>query len=246
MIRALGYVRVSSQDQAREGLSLATQKEKIEAYCNLNDFDLQGIFEDAGISGKNLTGRPGIQKVLKMANKKEVDAVICFKLDRMFRSTMDALETTQRFNKLGISFHSINERIDTESATGEFFFTLLAAIGQMERRMAGERIKVVMEHKKQNGEKLGGKIPYGFNVDDGKLIENKAERKVINKILKLNKAGLNYSMIARKLNASKIVAKNGGKWFPQTIKNVILSDKQNLKKRIEGLNRAALREVDND
>ena len=77
------------------------QKAKIEAYCQLKDLKLSEIVEDAGISAKNLK-RPGVQKVLRMARKKQVDAVVVYKLDRIFRSTVDALETTKMFDKWGV------------------------------------------------------------------------------------------------------------------------------------------------
>ena len=95
---AIGYVRVSTEDQAKEGVSLDNQKAKIEAYCQLKDLELSEIVEDAGISAKNLK-RPGVQKVLRMARKKKIDAIVVYKLDRIFRSTVDALETTKMFDK---------------------------------------------------------------------------------------------------------------------------------------------------
>ena len=113
-------------------MSLENQQEKIRAYCNLKDLELLEIVEDAGISAKNLK-RPGAQKVIEMARNKMVDAVVVYKLDRMFRSTVDALETTKKFDKWGVSFHSIQETIDTKSAMGKFFFTLMACLTELER-----------------------------------------------------------------------------------------------------------------
>jgi DNA invertase Pin-like site-specific DNA recombinase len=97
---AVGYVRVSTEDQAKEGVSLDNQKSKIKAYCQLKDLELRELIEDAGISAKNLR-RPGVQKVLRLARRREIDAVVVYKLDRIFRSTVDALETTKAFDKWG-------------------------------------------------------------------------------------------------------------------------------------------------
>ncbi len=124
---AIGYVRVSTEDQAKEGVSLDNQKSKIEAYCSLKDLVLSGIVSDAGISAKNLK-RPGVQRVLKLAKKKQIDAVVVYKLDRIFRSTVDALETTKMFDKWGVSLHGLEENLDSKSAMGRFFFTLTAAL----------------------------------------------------------------------------------------------------------------------
>src|SRR4030043_766794 len=100
MTTAIGYIRVSTEDQAREGVSLDNQKSKITAYCQLKDLNLIEVIEDAGISAKNLK-RPGVQKVINMARKKQINAVVVYKLDRVFRSTVEALETTKLFDKCG-------------------------------------------------------------------------------------------------------------------------------------------------
>ena len=112
-MKAVGYIRVSTEDQAREGVSLDNQRAKIQAYCDLKDLDLIEIIEDAGISAKNLN-RPGIKKVLELARAKQIDAIVTYKLDRMFRSTVDALESTKKFDKWGVSFHSLQENLDTK------------------------------------------------------------------------------------------------------------------------------------
>ena len=91
----------------------------------------------SGISAKNLK-RPGVQRVLNLARKEQVDAIVVYKLDRIFRSTTDALETTKLFEKWYVSFHSIEETLDTQSAMGRFFFTLTAALAEMERRIIGK------------------------------------------------------------------------------------------------------------
>lgn len=103
---AIGYIRVSTEDQAKEGVSLDNQRSKINAYCQLKDLDLSEMVEDAGMSAKN-SRRVGVQKVLKLARRKEIDAIVVYRLDRIFRSTLDALETTKAFEKWGVSFHSI-------------------------------------------------------------------------------------------------------------------------------------------
>jgi site-specific DNA recombinase len=154
----IGYVRVSTDDQAKEGVSLDNQKSKIEAHCLLKDLELREVIEDAGISAKNLR-RPGVQKVLKPARRREIDAVVVYKLDRIFRSTVDALETTKAFDKWGVSFHSIEETLDTRSAMGRFFFTLTAALAEMERRLIGERTKAALAHKRSKSERREGMSP---------------------------------------------------------------------------------------
>lgn len=219
---AIGYVRVSTEDQAKEGVSLDNQKSKIKAYCQLKDLNLKEIVEDVGISAKNLK-RPGVQKVLKHARKKQVDAIVVYKLDRIFRSTVDALETTRLLEKWGVSFHSIEETLDTKSAMGRFFFTLTAALAEMERRLIGERTKAALSHKRSRNEKTGGDVPYGYDLTPaGILIKNETERKVIRFIRRLNKDGYSLRKICRELEREGHKTKRGNPiWHPQTVAAIL-------------------------
>jgi DNA invertase Pin-like site-specific DNA recombinase len=218
---AIGYVRVSTEDQAKEGVSLDNQKSKILAYCQLKDLDLSEMVEDAGISAKNLR-RVGVQKVLKLARRREVDAVVVYKLDRIFRSTVDALETTKAFEKWGVSFHSIEETLDTRSAMGRFFFTLAAALAEMERRLVGERTKAALAHKRSKSEKTGGDIPFGYDLAHGLLAKNDEEQRVIRVIRRLHKQGLSLRRICSELEREGYKTKRGNAvWHPETIAHII-------------------------
>ena len=219
MIKAIGYIRVSTDEQAKEGVSLENQEQKIRDYCKLKDFEILEIVQDAGISAKNLR-RPGAQKVLEMARNKMVDAVVVYKLDRMFRSTVDALETTKQCDNWNVSVHSIQEALDTKSAMGKFFFTLTAALAEMEREIIGERTRDVLQRKTANGE-VYGNVPFGFKKFKGKLLNHDAEQKIVRTVLEMRKEGLNYSMISKELNRMGFKTKKGNQWYAQTVKNVI-------------------------
>ena len=219
---AVGYVRVSTEDQAKEGVSLDNQKVKIIAYCQLKDLELREIVEDAGISAKNLK-RTGVQKVLRLARRKEIDAVVVYKLDRIFRSTVDALETTKAFDKWGVSFHSIEETLDTRSAMGRFFFTLTAALAEIERRLIGERTKAALTHKRSKSEKTGGDIPFGYDLTpEGLLMQNNDEQRVIRIIRKLHGQGFSLRRICSELEREGHKTKRGNAvWHPETIAHII-------------------------
>ena len=219
---AIGYVRVSTDDQAKEGVSLENQKSKINAYCQLKDLELREVIEDAGISAKNLR-RPGVQKVLRMARRREIDAVVVYKLDRIFRSTIDALETTKAFEKWGVSFHSIEETLDTRSAMGRFFFTLTAALAEMERRLIGERTKAALAHKRSKSEKTGGDIPFGYDLTpEGLLMQNNDEQRVIRIIRKLHGQAFSLRRICSELEREGHKTKRGNAvWHPETIAHII-------------------------
>ena len=219
MIKAIGYIRVSTDEQVKEGISLENQEQKIRNYCKLKDFEILEIIQDAGISAKNLR-RTGARKVIEMAQEKMIDAVIVYKLDRMFRSTVDALGTTRLFDKWNVSFHSIEETIDTKSAMGKFFFTLTGALAEMEREIIGERTRDVLQRKKANGE-VYGHVPFGFKKFKGKLLSNDDEQKVVKAVLGMREKGLNYSRISKELNDMGLKTKKGNQWYPQTVKNVV-------------------------
>jgi DNA invertase Pin-like site-specific DNA recombinase len=220
MIKAIGYIRVSTYEQAREGVSLESQEQKIRDYCKLKDFEILEILQDAGISAKNLR-RPGAQRVIEMARNKMVDAVVVYKLDRMFRSTVDALETTRLFDKRNVSFHSIEEALDSKSAMGKFFFTLTAALAEMEREIIGERTRDVLQRKKANGE-VYGHVPFGFKKFKGKLLNNDGEQKIVQTVLGMRAKGFNFSRISRELNQKGFKTKKGNRWYAQTVKNVVV------------------------
>lgn len=220
-MKAIGYIRVSTEDQAREGVSLKNQRAKIQAYAQLKDLDLLDIIEDAAISAKNLN-RPGAQEVLRLAKAGAIDAVIVFKLDRMFRSTVDALETTRHFDKWGIAFHSINENLDTKSAMGKFFFTLTAAIAEMERGIVSERTKAALQHKRSIGEKTGGDVPFGYQANNGNLTEDRQEQRIIKLINKLKAAGNSLRQIGYELRKRGYKSKTGKTtWNPKTIAQIL-------------------------
>jgi len=209
-MNAIGYIRVSTEEQAAHGISLDAQRAKIEAYALTKDLTLVGIIEDAGKSAKDLR-RPGVQKVLDMARHKAVDAVIIVKLDRMFRSTVDALNTAQDFDRRGVALHSISESLDTQSAMGKFFFTLTAALAEMERGLIGERTRAALARKNERRE-VYGEVPYGFAVVDGALVPDQEEQDILRRIRHLRAHGMSYQKVADTLNSMGVSAKKGGQW----------------------------------
>lgn len=226
-MKAVGYIRVSTEDQAKEGVSLDIQQAKIEDYASLKDMNLVEIVQDAGISAKNLK-REGMQRILAMTKSKQIDAVVVLKLDRMFRSSIDALQTTKLFNKHGIAFHSIQETIDTASAMGRFFFTLLSGIAELERNTIGERTKLALAHKKANGEKTGGYVPFGYSLDPKstictmKLIPNEAEQRAITVMQNYREQGLSLQAICDNLERYGIRTKRGKDvWLPNTVSRIL-------------------------
>jgi site-specific DNA recombinase len=222
MKRAAGYIRVSTEEQSREGISLDMQRAKIQAYASLNDLELTEIVEDAGLSGKSIKGRPGMQRVLDMVTSKAVGAVIVYKLDRLARNTIEALEMAQTMDKAGVALHSISEKLDTQSALGRFFFTLTASLAEMERNLISERTAAALAQKRAQGQKTGGAVPYGYRADDqGRLIPHAGEQKAIRRIQELRADGYSYANIAAALEREGIKTRRGTAFQPTQIVRIL-------------------------
>jgi DNA invertase Pin-like site-specific DNA recombinase len=192
MKTAIGYIRVSTDEQAREGISLENQRMKIEAYCQLNDLELIQVIEDAGKSGKDLN-RDGIQALIAHIKTRSVGAIVVYKLDRLSRRVRDTLTLMELIEKKNIAFHSITERIDTKSAMGKFFLNIMASMNQWERDTISERTRDALRLKIVKNERAG-QVPYGWRLaDDGKtLVKNNREQKAICLIQELNGNGYSY------------------------------------------------------
>jgi DNA invertase Pin-like site-specific DNA recombinase len=208
-VNAIGYVRVSTDEQAREGVSLENQREKISAYCALNDLTLLETIADEGLSAKNLN-RTGIQNLITLVKQGKVDAVILYKLDRLSRSVKDIIGLIELFEKHKVAFHSILDKVDTKSATGRFFLNILSSLSQLERELIGERTHEALSHKIRKGERVGH-VPYGYTLaPDGKtLLEDPTEQEGIALIQELHAKGLGYRAICRELTAKGFKAKRG-------------------------------------
>lgn len=211
---AIGYIRVSTEEQARGGLSLQMQRSKIEAYCELHGLGAPIFFSDEGISGKAIAARPGLKALIERAVQSgQGTHVVIYKIDRIARNVRELLELVEKFDKAGVAFHSVCEHIDTKSATGRFFMTIIAAIAEWEAGVISERTRDVLQRKRDNGERLGAprfgwKVVYGPDLDvRGRsmphYVEIPEQQQCIERILKLNEQGISGRAIARELNVHR-------------------------------------------
>lgn len=214
--RAIGYIRVSTDEQAEHGVSLAAQEAKLRAYCTAMDIHLVRIEVDAGLSAKSLA-RPGLQRALQ-ALKREADAIIVVKLDRLSRSVRDTLALVDTHFRGECSLISLSESIDTRTPAGRMIVTVLSALAQLEREQISERVKGAMAHMASQGKYTGG-VPYGHRLhDDGEtIVPDDDEQKVIATARVLRSSGLSLRAIAESLRARGMVSRAGKTFAPSTV-----------------------------
>ncbi len=218
---AVGYVRVSTDGQAIDGISLDAQRAKIEAWCVVNDYELVEVFVDAGLSGCRADNRPGLQGAIGMACDSKA-AMIVYSLSRLARSTQDTIAIGEKLAKAGADLVSLSERIDTTSAAGKMIFRMLAVMAEFERDQISERTQMALSHKARRGERTGT-IPYGWElgVNGVNLTPIPTEQKVIERIVSLRRSGLSYRAIAAKLSSSQTPTKNGaGPWSHTSVRSI--------------------------
>jgi len=221
-MKAVGYIRVSTEEQAREGISLEAQEDKIKKYVDLHNLELVEVIRDEGKSGKDLN-REGIQKIISWCREGKINQLIVYKMDRLTRRTLDLLTLVEEvFKPNGIQFHSITERVDTSTAQGKFFLTITGAMAQMERDLISERTREALRYKISVGENVGSP-PLGFLAEDKKLSGIEKELEVVEYIKSLKRKRLSLRQIANRLNEKGIPTKRGGKWYAGTVRYILLN-----------------------
>lgn len=218
--QAVGYIRVSTEGQVQDGVSLDAQRAKIEAWCVLNDFDLVAVHVDAGISGKSALNRPGLQAAL--ADCRNGSALVVYSLSRLARSTKDTIDISDRLNKAGADLVSLSEKIDTTSAAGKMVFRLMAVMAEFERDQISERTAGAMQFKKAKGE-LVGAVPYGqaLAADGVALLPNGDEQVVILQARELKAGGLSLRKVAAELQRRGFLSRAGTMFQPGQIQRMV-------------------------
>ena len=210
-MKAIGYIRVSTEKQADSGVSLEAQEAKIRAMAVVQGADLAEAIVDAGESAKSLN-RPGMERLLSLVDAGAVDVVIIAKLDRLTRSVADLAELLKRFERRGVSLVSVADSLDTRSAAGRLVLNIMVSVSQWEREAIGERTRDAMSHKRAKGERVGT-VPFGFRMADGsRLEEDPAEQDILSRIRHLKAAGNTTRQIAEELNRQGFTTRRGTAW----------------------------------
>ena len=219
---AVGYVRVSTEEQAREGVSLEAQEARIRAYCQVHGLVLTDVLVDAGESGKSMD-RPQLNVLLERIAAGLVGAVVISKLDRLTRRTRDLLALVEDvFKPAGVELVSLSEQLDTRTPAGVLMLTLLGALAQMEREQVGERTRVALRYKRDKGERLGT-TPLGYRTPEAgaAMVPDAAELETVEYILRRRHRGrASFRTIAAELTARRTPTKRGRAWHASTVRAI--------------------------
>lgn len=221
---AVIYTRVSTADQAEHGVSLEAQEERLTAYALACGLDVAAVLREPAISGTIPLGdRPEGSKVVAMVRKGEVRHVISLKLDRLFRSAVDALSTTAEWDKSGIALHLVDmggQSLNTGSAMGRMMLTMMAGFAQFERDLTAERTTAALAHKKANNTAYSP-TPFGKTREGDALLDHEKERKVISIMKEWREKGITLRRIAARLNEGGIPTKQGKTWYASTVRYIL-------------------------
>lgn len=223
-MRAALYLRVSTEEQRKEGFSLAAQEEILKAYCVSRGFEIYDIYCDGGYSGKDFN-RPRMQQLLRDLDKDKFDIVLAVAVDRISRSNLDVLkfideELHPRGKKLLISTCDI----DSTTHTGKMFISLLGTFAEYERQLIVTRVKNGMEKRASEGKTNGGRM-LGYDSIDGKLVVNEEEADIVKEIFGLRALGKGYTGIAKALNKKGKKTKTGDSFSGNAIQTILENEK---------------------
>jgi len=216
------YARVSTEEQAREGLSIDAQIDKCKAFCQARDWQVFKVYRDAGYSAGSLN-RPALELLLRDAQEKKFDIILVYKIDRFSRKLRDLIMVLEELKEKNINFTSVTEQIDTTSAMGEAFFQIIGVFAQLERGMVKERVELAFDKKITMGEALS-RPPFGYTYQNKKLVPDENAEKV-KEIFEMWASGISYRAICQKFNIPAST-------FYQIIKNPIYLGKVKYKNQL--------------
>lgn len=221
-MKVLGYVRVSSFNQKIKKNSIPLQIKKINDYCRLNEYDLIETYKDDGISGMSIEKRDGYKRMIDYMKDNSIDGIVVWSLSRLGRRMKDVVEFMDYLKSNNIKFFSIKENLSNDDKIGSLIMNILGSINEFEVEVIKERIRDVKRNKKENGE-VYGRLMYGYDNQNGKLVVNKTERNTVKRIKNLRSRGWSWRNISNKLNDEGIRSKEGKIWYDGSLYNMMRS-----------------------
>ncbi|MEA3321510.1 MAG: recombinase family protein [Bacillota bacterium] len=195
------YCRVSTEEQASEGYSISAQLQTLRQYTSLCGWQIAEEYVDEGISGKNLRGRPAMQRLIADVDKNKFQAVLVWKISRLSRNMLDTLVLLDKFEVYDVKFISYSENFDTSSPIGKLVVQLMASIAEMERNTLSENVKLGMTQRAREGSWNGG-VVFGYDSLEKELVINPKEAIIVKLIFNLYAGGQGLKAIANHINKS--------------------------------------------
>lgn len=218
--KLIGYVRVSSEISKIKGNSINNQINKVNDFCNLNDYELVDVLKDEGKSGMEFSKRDGYLELINRCKSENINGVVVYCLSRLGRRMKDIIDVMEMFNKNDIEFYSVKENINNKDIMGKLMMNILMSFNEFEVDNIRERIIDVKRNNKENG-LVYGKLMFGKDKNGKLLIDNISEMKVVSYMKGLRSKGWSYFRISDRLNEKGIVSKSGGKWYGMSVSNVL-------------------------
>ncbi len=220
--RLIGYIRVSTTDQAESGLGLEDQDRKIRALAELEGGELLDVIRDEGASAKSLD-RPGVARLLELVRRGDVDAVLIAKLDRLTRSVKDLCDLVDLCRQKDIALVSAAESLNTSTAAGRMVVNMLGVIGQWEREVTAERTSAALQVKAQRGERVSRWARYGWRVGaDGVNLEPvEDEQATIATAVELRGSGLSLRQVSAELEGRGMLSRTGKQFTAKAIGSMV-------------------------
>ena len=215
------YMRVSTEDKAREGFSLPEQKERLEAYCKFKDYEIVDYYEDAGISAKTGNYRPKFERLKEDIKSKKINTVISLKLDRFTRSIYDWEEFITFLEENDAYIGCVNDDINTTTANGKMVSRLLVSVSQNEIERTSERTKIGLAGAIKQGH-IPHIAPLGYKHENKTLVIDYSTKDVAYRIFDLCYNGYSYKKISNLFNEEKVLGKDN--WRDSTIQNIIQNE----------------------
>ncbi|MEE0015019.1 MAG: recombinase family protein [Bacilli bacterium] len=212
------YIRVSTEDQAREGFSLGEQEEKLKQLCDYKGYEVYKVYCDAGISAKDMEHRPKFQEMLKDMKHGKINYIVAYKLDRVTRSVRDLEELISQLEKYNTYLVCDRDDVNTSTANGRFFVRMLTVLSQLEIEIVSERTKFGLNGAIKSGH-LPGQVALGFKKDGNrKTIIDPATAPIVKRVFDLYLQGKTFLQISNIFNKEKVLNKN---WKDTHIERII-------------------------
>jgi len=215
------YMRVSTEDQAREGFSLSEQKERLEEFCKFKKYEIKDYYEDAGISAKTGNERPEFIRLMEDIKSGKINTIVALKLDRISRSIFDWENIMKTLEKYNADIVCVNDDINTTSANGKMISRIMMSVSQNEIERTSERTKVGLAGAIKQGH-IPHQAPLGYKHENKKLVIDHSTKDIVIRIFDLCHSGTSYQKISTLFNKEKILGKDN--WRDSTIFNILQNE----------------------